>query len=64
MMKKWSSAAFYLKIISIFGVVWCVVFASFGIPLLLTQGPGLPILLLGLVGLSPGVAIFARSSDS
>ncbi len=60
MLQNWSSSPLWLRVLSLLGIPWAIAFIAIGVPLLFTSGPGLPLIILGLLGLSPWVFIASR----
>ena len=64
MKAKWSAAPFWLKALCILGIPWCVALVAIGIPFLIKEGPGLPLIWLGMAGLVPWLVVAVRSEST
>ena len=60
MASQWSSAPWWLKAACIGGIPWFLALLVIGAPLLLKDGPGLPVLWLGMLGLVPWLILALR----
>jgi hypothetical protein len=58
--EKWRDAPWWLKVLAVLGVPWCLVLVAVGTPMLLEAGPGLLVIWAGLLGLTPWGAIAVR----
>lgn len=59
MRQQWSLAPVWLRVLSVLGIPWAITLVVLGVPLLFEQGPGLPLIVLGLAGLAPGALVAA-----
>jgi hypothetical protein len=53
MASSWAAAPLWLKAACVAGVPWLLAFVALGAPLLLEDGPGLPLIWVGTLGLVP-----------
>ncbi len=56
----WATAPPWLKVLCILGVPWLLAGLAIGLPLLVTTGPGLPVIILGTLGLAPWLYLLMR----
>ena len=61
--QRWLAAPVWLRVLSVLGLPWAIAFVVLGVPLLFKQGPGLPLIVLGLAGLSPWGFIAAKQPE-
>ena len=57
---NWSSAPLWLKAACIVGIPWFLALFVIGAPLLLKDGPGLPVIWLGMLGIVPWILLALR----
>lgn len=57
---KWATAPVWLKVLCVVGIPWCVAWAAVGVPFLVKEGPGLPLIWLGMLGLTPWLLVALR----
>lgn len=60
MWARWRSAPTWLKVLCVLGVPWCIGFAAVGVPYLVKEGPGLPLIWTGMLGLAPWAVVASR----
>jgi hypothetical protein len=63
MTSRWTAAPPWLKAACIAGVPWLLAFVAFGAPLLFKDGPGLPLIWVGTLGLAPWVFLVMREAS-
>ena len=56
--RKWAGAPIWLRVACVLGVPWCIALVVLGV--LVKPGPGLPLIWLGMFGLSPWFFLLLR----
>lgn len=60
MRQQWAAAPAWLRLACVLGVHWFLAGLAIGAPLLLEEGPGLPVIALGALGLAPWIYLVVR----
>jgi hypothetical protein len=60
---QWAAAPIWLRALCLLGIPWWVLCMVVGVPLLVTEGPGLPVLAAGFAGVViPWVVLLSRDA--
>lgn len=61
MRSSWEAVPWWMRVLCVLGVPWYVGWLVVGVPLLVTEGPGLPLIAVGFLGVVPWVLVVVRS---